>query len=241
MDSAFAFKEKWNIDKALKDVKHPASKQLIEKAAETFRFYLNAAKVQDTTELKVPLLKTETFPGFDLQEGVWAKAAVFPVFRQLYGKNPSTLPMTLKVFHDGRNLYLGTDMRGTMLKCRPFDVRDAAFPSGAHAEFFFVNRKDNCYYHLAWDCEGSVYDALATGKTWNGKWEVRTEKVKDGWRSVMKIPFEEMGFVLQVNNKLSAMLMMTHVTEEGRERNSIWGGGQVHSPDSFGELILDLE
>ena len=232
------------LDDALKTVNHPESKKLIEKAKATFQYYLGEAKTDGTAELSVPKLRCVDFPGFDLNAGVWAKASAFPVLLLLYRKNmKSEVPMTLKVFHDGKNLYFGSFVKkpASTLKGTPFGAKDAGFPGGDHVEFFFVNNKDHAYYHLAWSVEGALYDARATETEWNGKWEVRIEKCADGWRSVAKIPFTEMGFVPQENNKLTMMPMVTSRNEKGRNENAVWGGGTVHSPDSFGELIFDLE
>ena len=63
----------------------------------------------------------------------------------------------------------------------------------------------------------------------------------DGWRSVAKIPLETLGMTLLESNKLSALLMITAANPQGRNEASTWGGGKVHSPDSFGELIFALE
>ena len=123
----------------------------------------------------------------------------------------------------------------------PFKEKDASFPGGDHAEFFFINRKDKNYYHLAWDYAGSLYDAKQTDSTWNGDWEVRTEPSSDGWRSVVRIPFETLGMTLLESNKLTALIMITSVDPQKKNEHATWGGGKVHSPDSFGELILDLE
>lgn len=232
------------LDNALNAVKHPESKKLIEKAHDTFLFYLGLAKSDSIVELSVPRLKNVDFPGFDLNTGVWKKAAVFPKFCLLFRKNMlSAYPMTLKVFHDGQNLYLGTSVKKAVstLKGKPSHAKDTVFPSGDHAEFFFVNNKDHAYYHLAWNVAGALYDARGGDYTWNGNWEVRVEKGVDGWRSVAKIPFSEMGFTVQVYNKLSAMLMITSFDEKDRREHAVWGGGRVHSPESFGELVLDLE
>ena len=233
-----------SLDGALKSVRHPESRKLIEKARDTFKFHLAAAKAESTTELNVPKLKCTDYPGFDLESGIWSKAAVFPALKRLNNRTAdSTFPMTLKVFHDGRNLYLGTFVKKDpkTLNARLFKVKDASFPSGDHAEFFFVNRKDKYYYHLAWDYLGSLYDAKLTDSKWNGPWEVRVQTGPDGWRSVAKIPLETLGMTLLESNKLSSLLMITAANPQGRNEASTWGGGKVHSPDSFGELIFALE
>ena len=86
-----------------------------------------------------------------------------------------------------------------------------------------------------------IYDAKTTDTKWNGKWDLRTCENPDGWSSVFSIPLDETGMTLLQNNKLSATIMLTVRQSNGRNEAAIWGGGRVHSPDSFGDLILDLE
>ena len=232
------------LDLAKKTVKHHEAAKLIAKADEAFKFFLKEAKADSIAELNVPKLKTTDYPDFDLASGVWSKAAMFPVFKLLNNRSMnSSFPMTLKVFHDGRNLYLGTFVKKDpkALFARPFELKDASFPSGDHAEFFFVSRKDNYYYHLAWDYKGSLYDAKLTERNWNGDWEVRTKECEDGWRSVARIPLKTMDATLLESNKISSLLMITVAKPDGKNEAATWGGGKVHSPDSFGKLVLSLE
>ena len=86
-----------------------------------------------------------------------------------------------------------------------------------------------------------MYDAKLTDSKWNGDWEVRTETCADGWRSVARIPLKMMGMTLLESNRLNALMMLTVVSPEKKSQATTWGGGKVHSPDSFGDLILDLE
>ena len=43
------------------------------------------------------------------------------------------------------------------------------------------------------------------------------------------------------SNKLASLLMIVTTNPQGRNEHATWGGGKVHSPDSFGDLILALE
>ena len=232
------------LNKAMNNVKHPESRKLVALALERFKMYLNMAKAEAVLELNVPKLSAEKAPGFDLASGVWAKAAVLsPLFQLNRVGLKAVSDVTVKIFHDGRKLYIGTRVKKAPadLFCRAFAERDAGFPSGDHVEFFFVNRKDKYYYQLAWDYKGSIYDAKTTDTKWNGKWDLRTCENPDGWSSVFSIPLDETGMTLLQNNKLSATIMLTVRQSNGRNEAAIWGGGRVHSPDSFGDLILDLE
>lgn len=115
------------------------------------------------------------------------------------------------------------------------------FPAGDHVEFFFTNARDGYYYHLAYDLRGNRYDAKLTDPSWNPEWEVKTWTSENKWGSVAKIPLDTLGVEILKSNKLRALPMITSCDKEQKGENATWGGGVVHSPDSFGELILSLE
>ena len=232
------------LDKAAAAVRHPDAVKLVRLARERFNMYLQMAKAETILELRVPKIVTDGAPGFDFDSGVWAKAARFPQFLLLNRSSiKASSDITVKIFHDGRNIYIGTKVKKNPahLVCRPFVLRDDGFPSGDHVEFFFVNRVNKYYYHLAWDYKGSTYDAMTTDPKWNGKWSLRTAENPDGWSSIAKIPMDDTATVLQLSNKLTATVMVTVRQPNGRNEAAIWGNSKVHSPESFGELIMDLE
>lgn len=113
-------------------------------------------------------------------------------------------------------------------------------PEGDHLELFFGNTDDG-YYHLAFDFNANKYDAVLTNREWNADWTVKTEVVKDGWKAVVRIPFDSINFKIMQTNRLKALIYRCQAGDTKRSVHSSWNGGVVHSPDSFGELIFDLE
>ena len=95
------------------------------------------------------------------------------------------------------------------------------------------------------NCHGCRYDARCTDSEWNTPvpWTVKTQ-VKDGeWRAVAAIPLKAVGISPEQNNKVSALFYRAHPPRGPKQptRHTSWGGGKVHSPDGFGELVFSLE
>lgn len=233
------------LESAEKKAVNPDSKRLVRAAKKTFLKNLALAKEESSTDLQIPRLNLTETPPADLNSGVWRKAAVFPAFYRMGNRNQkSGYNIVCKMFHDGRNLYLGTTVeknRETFFTRNQAGQKRDVFPAGDHVEFFFTNARDGYYYHLAYDLRGNRYDAKLTDPSWNPEWEVKTWTSENKWESVAKIPLDTLGVEILKSNKLRALPMITSCDKEQKGENATWGGGIVHSPDSFGELILWLE
>ena len=68
-------------------------------------------------------------------------------------------------------------------------------------------------------------------------------EVKNGeWRAVAAIPFASVGITVVQNNRVRFLFHRGRAGTQGKSNvHSSWGGGLVHSPDSFGELVFALE
>ena len=227
-------------------VKDPRSAKQLDLLIETFESWLKQAAAGASIKQDVPKADIRSFPGFDFDSGVWAKAGtVTPM--TVMGKADKTPenPTDVKVIHNGETLYVA-------VRC-PFpgeleaykDSPKDKWPSGDHAELFIGNEKDG-YYHLAFNCyangENGIYDAMGTNASWSTKWEARTQ-IKDGeWRGVAIIPLKSVNIAVEQNNKVRALFYRARPKRSGvagdHTRHTTWGGGQVHSVSSFGLLTF---
>lgn len=225
-------------------VKDPRSKELLNKLNTTFEDWVRQAPSRQSSRLEIPKSDIREFPGFDFDGGVWAEAAVLPPLRimgnALEGAEP---PTTVKFLQNGRDLYIGFycyEPKPESLTAHPAGRPHDTWPKGDHLEMFFGNAADG-YYHLAFDYNANRYDAVLTDKEWNADWTVKTRIVKDGWQAVARIPFDSVNFKVMQTNRLKALIYRCRVGGGKHPVHSSWGGGVVHSADSFGELILSLE
>jgi hypothetical protein len=225
-------------------VKDPRSKELLGKLNATFEDWVKQAPSKQSGELSIPKSEIREFPGFDFESGAWANAATLPPL-QVMGNSVDAAqpPTTVKFLQDGRNLYVGFychDPKPENLTALPAGRPHDTWPKGDHLELFFGNTADG-YYHLAFDLNANRYDAILTNKDWNSEWTVRTQTVKDGWLAVVKIPFDSINFRIIQDNRLRTLIYRCQAGGGKRPVHSTWNGGVVHSPDSFGELVFDLE
>ena len=219
----------------------------MDKLVSTFERWVTLANDSLIAEQPVPKVDVRAFPGFDFDSGLWAKAGKLPPLARM--GNPKQLPpepTEVKVMHNSDTLYVA-------FRC-PFPGEVEAeknaprdkWPAGDHAEVFIGNERDG-YYHFVFNCwangDKGICDARGTDRTWNTSWEVKTRMDKGEWRAVVAIPLKSVGLSIVENNRARALFYRCRPGRDKRNRNvhSSWGGGQVHSAGSFGELVFSLE
>ena len=228
------------LAEAAKLVKDPRSKHHLQNLTNTFNAWLKIAISGSANEQRVPRVEVKGEPGFDFNSGAWAKAAALPKLKRMSTNEDAAEPTDIKVMHDGVNFYVA--MRCPYpgkLTCTPNRPRDQ-WPRGDHAEIFLTY--PGSYLHLVFDAYGNCYDALGTNNKWNGKWTLKTQNKPGEWRAVMSIPFTTLKAHIEQNNKIPALFYRVRSERPGmKSLQSTWGGGKVHSADTFGNLIFDLE
>lgn len=235
------------LAEAEKLVKNPVACRQLAMLSKTFESWLERAAAAAVPEQNVPKVEVREFPGFDFDSGLWKKAATMPAFKSMGKQTDAPEATTVKLMHNGKNLYIA-------VQCKFLDGITTAkpgipmnkWPSGDHMELF-LGRRAGGYYHLVYNTfansTSSRYDAFCTDGKWNGDWDVKTQ-FKDGeWRSVAIIPFKTVGFVLEQNNRMSALIVRSRTKRTSTEHSKhfTWGGGKVHSADGFGDLVFALE
>ena len=194
-----------------------------------------------TGEFAVPLLDKER-TGFDFEKGPWAKAARLPAFKAMGGKNfTDKSGNCAKMYSDGRSFWIGFDVR-TKSAPRAFPPgAKGGFPRGDKIEISFSSKTDG-YYQFAFDCDGNRYEAKVLDASWDCKWNVAVKKGDMGWKAVVRIPFDSIGFAPHVDPRIRFLPMVTveDYGETGRQLLS-WQGGVPHTPVTWGELSVSIE
>ena len=235
------------LAEANKSVRDPRAKLLVDKLIATFERWVTLANDSLVAEQPVPKVDVRNYPDFEFDSGIWTQAAKLPPLVRM--GNPKLLPpepTDVKVMHNSDTLYVA-------FRC-PFpgevdakkDSPRDQWPGGDHAEVFLGNEKDG-YYHFVFNCwangQKGICDAKATDRTWNTDWEVKTQMRKGEWRAVVAIPLKSAKITVEENNRVRALFYRCRPARSKKEYNihSTWGGGQVHSAGSFGELVFKLE
>ena len=233
------------LAEAAKLVKDPRSKLQIEKVTATFKRWLSVAVSGKSVSQNVNKVAVKEFPGFDFDKGVWSKASTLAPLRVMGVPTAQPKePTDVKLLHNGTKLYLAFRCPYPGKLDAKAKRRHDEWPGGDHVEIFIAHQREGHYFHFAFDANGNSYEALGTNADWNTEWEVKTQ-VKDGeWRAVVAIPVAAVGAKLEQNNKVRALIYRCRPMREGEKgghQHSTWGGGKVHSADSFGELVFSHE
>ena len=232
------------LAEAAKTVRDPRSKQHLEMLTSTFTRWLKLAEVGKPDQRKVPKTDLRSVPSFKFDTGPeWKNAGKLPPF-QIMGKPGVRSPELtgVRLMHNGETLYVGFRCRIPSPPDAKKVLQPGEFPRGDHAEIFIADPKAG-YYQLVFNCWGARYDACVTDASWTAPWEVRTQVKDTEWRAVVAIPFKSVGIVPQENNRVKALFFRTRPGRKPGEPavHATWNAGKVHSVDSFGELIFDLE
>ncbi|MBR7108027.1 MAG: DUF4838 domain-containing protein [Lentisphaeria bacterium] len=235
------------LAEAAKTVKNPVAATQLAKLTGTFEKWLKLAAASAAPEYNVPKVEIKDFPGFDFDSGVWKKAAVMGPMNTMGKQTKAPEETLVKIVHNGKAMYVAIQCKFPEGKttAKP-GIPMTKWPSGDHVELFLGRRAGGYYlmvYNTFANSTSSRYDAYCTDSKWNGEWDVKTEFKNGEWRSVAIIPFKTLGFVLEQNNRMSALVyrVQTKRHNNDRSRHVSWGGGKVHSADSFGDLVFALE
>ena len=221
---------------------HPGRKAWIAAMRKNLGEWIDEAPNYAVGEMRIPLIKGERTPPFDLSDGVWKRAARFPVFRMLRSKNAADVSGSrFRMYSDGRAFVAGIEI--VKDACPPSAERRTggeAFPRGDKVELSFMRRQGG-YCQFAFDCLGQKYEAFCLDSSWNCDWDVKVKRFRDRWMSVVRIPFDAIGFAPHVDPRSRFLPVFTIVGAEKRNRNLSWLGGVPHSPASWGEIAVEIE
>ena len=214
------------LQDALKTVKHPNSRIMIE------RIYHNLRSVnQNMGKLMVAQIP-EMFQDGDTFESIqWEKPLEMTEFKQpfLYKvPNSPSQATQIKAGHDGRNLYVRFDASDSDITRMDAETSSApeVFLKGDHIEFWLYQGVDN--YIFAFNGYGCKYDAKNLNKGWNSNWMLTTRKTNVGWNAIITLPLQDFGLVpgKQTALKWSALRKVKHKGEE--PEISVYKGMSLH-------------
>ena len=219
----------------------PRSANEVRRVRDVFETWVAAAPKYMTEEIRIPLLRGE--PGFDLDAGVWQKAARFPLVRKQGGKVTADDSGTrARMFSDGTAFWVGFEVKKDPKKivCHTGQGVEA-FPSGDEMEFLFSSDKDG-YYQFAFDTRLNRYDAAVYDKSWNGDWKPMVKLTDDGWIAVVQFPFKTLGFEpIRINRVRFLPFANEWQGSPHANIHHIWGSGSTAAPEGWGELVVDIE
>ncbi len=164
----------------------------------------------------VPKLKGVLKIDGELDEAVWAKAAVLGPFVQSDGSGREREKTIVRAWYDDSALYLGWTCTDVDIQAT-FTARDSKFWEEEVVEFFVTAKGLERYFELQWNPLGGVFDAIidntldekGVSKKFVGEWSYTAKGMKSAvklrgtpansddkdefWQVEVMIPFADLG------------------------------------------------
>lgn len=126
----------------------------------------------------------------ELNEAVWAKAAVIGPFVPASGTGRAREATTVRLWYDNTALYLGWRCTDADIQAT-FTARDSKFWEEEVVEFFVTRRDLKTYFELQWNPLGGEFDAIirneldaqGVSKKFEGDWSYTAK----GMKSAVKV------------------------------------------------------
>ena len=120
---------------------------------------VDPAKLPPPKRIVVPKLRGALVIDGELNESVWAKAAVLGPFGPSSGSGQAREATVVRVWYDDTALHLGWTCTDADIQAT-FTARDSRFWEEEVVEFFVTSRDLTRYFELQWNPLGGVFDAI---------------------------------------------------------------------------------
>jgi len=181
------------------------------------------------------LAKAPTVDG-NLGPDEWAGAAEVSGFVGPADAAPAARRTTVRIGHDGQQLYLAFICGGQSRPVARDRGQDGSVWEDDALEIFLQPPGSRAYYHFGVNAVGSRYDARCEGSTdprWSTPWTARTRADGDAWVAEIAIPFTSL------DAKPEGLWRANFGREEADTRRATcWSPTMAgfHTPARFGEL-----
>src|SRR5207244_10458499 len=180
----------------------------------------------------------------ELDESVWAKAAVLQPFYRNDDAGQEREHTEVRLWYDDQALYLGWTCKDNDILAT-FTNRDSKFWEEEVVEFFATPKELTNYFELQWNPLGGVFDAIITNqldtaglsKSFEGDWSYTAK----GMKSAVKLK----GTVNNSNDRdqywqVEVMLPFSDLGQQAPQRGDIWRGNFYRFNRSRGKPVEEL-
>lgn len=174
------------LEDALKTVKHPNSREMIERLYTRLR-----TANQDSGKLMIANIPEMAQDGGTFESVQWEKPLELTQFERPYlyqQPNDPSVDTEIRAGHDGKNLYVrfkASDTRVNEIEAMTAGENET-FPLGDHIELWLVSGNDQ--YLFAFNANGAKYDAKDLNRAWDSEWKLVTRKTDNGWDAIITLP-----------------------------------------------------
>lgn len=205
---------------------------------------------KEALRVEVPL-NDKAALSLDFSGPAWVKAGQVDRF-EIMGKSLQVMgldvheapenPTRLYVTRDARALYLGFECKDKdMANFQRQEAEEGpGWPQGDRVEIYLVGSigDPEAYHHFVFNAAGVRGESKERRAAIPRKgWEVKTRVEADGWLAVVKIPYELLGDSSREGLR-GLFFRDYHPHAKGGSERSTWGGGALHNPAAFGDLIF---
>ena len=229
-------------------VRHPVSKVLVERLAGVFEACIAKIHAQRNSALNVPQVVPDAAVDFD--SPVWANAGVIDGFWTMPKADaPAKSPTVMRLFHDGRNLYIKGQFGEDMSRCRATKDQCPGQEEvvGSSIEIFLESPlSEDGYYLFQVNAAGNVADYRRMDGSWNRSTNCRiaVRRTETGWEMLMSAPLRELGVDLTKGNEMRAAFCRIRESSAPEAPTGLdceyssWRWSFFHQPNTFGTLTL---
>ena len=230
------------------------ARELVRKQRRRFDFLVDSARKIRPDLFEIPLLPDAEKQGIpDFDSPLWNSAARIEELK-IPGKKSGNREERRSIAEDTRVLLLH-NRRNLYVKfiCREPDMKrldsqkdpsPGRFPSGDCVELFLKPEDSKTYYHFAATLSGARYDAEGYNHRWNlPSWDFLSRRNSESWEGILRIPLDELGFRITVNNKCRILPARIRAGasapgEKMKKGNASFAGARRHMPDTFPAMLL---
>jgi hypothetical protein len=104
-------------------------------------------------------------------------------------------------------------------------------------ELFLMPPQNKEYFHIVINSLGTVYDAKQFDKSWNGKYEIKTEKREDEWLVFLKMPWTDLGITPKKGETLKVNFCRSRIPVK-EDSSAFLLLRKFHEKERFWKMIL---
>jgi hypothetical protein len=174
---------------SLDGVAAPAAVAPAPAAAPASQIGIDPAQLPAPKRIVIPKLRGAVVVDGELNETMWAKAAVLGPFVPGSGTGQAREATVVRMWYDDRALYLGWTCSDSDIQAT-FTARDSKFWEEEVVEFFVTRRDLTRYFELQWNPLGGEFDAIirnnlderGVSKKIEGDWSYTAKGMKSAVR-----------------------------------------------------------
>ena len=207
--------------------KYPLLGKSLEKSKENITMLLEHEQKRTEFPFSIPDISVAGNDKEELKNISWDKAKPISEFYVIgRNKEPANPKTTVLIGHDKKNLYLKFKCMevepGKILAKYKNTHKDAPVYLDDSIDIFIDSEQNSkIYYHLIINSIGAIYDEKISDESWNGEYEISTEKDNGSWSIKVRIPCKNFG-ISEIRPGMRWNINFMRERKVPPTQNSVW-------------------